>query len=451
MKKQHFDLVVVGGGSGGIASAVRASQYGAKVAVVEPSQLGGTCVNLGCVPKKIMFNASMFAEAISKSNNYGFSQEPIQLNWKKLVIKRDSYIKRLRESYINRFEKCNITLINGSGAFYDEHSLTVNDKIYKADHIIIATGGEPSFPVIEGIQHVIDSDGFFSLIKQPQKVAIIGSGYIGVELAGILNGLGSEIHLLMRGNRPLNRFDAMIGDTLLKIMKQQGIHIHQNHKAQAVNLHSDGKKSILCQSGSIIENIDVIIAAVGRKPRTAHLNLDKIHVKTDNRGLIFVDEFQNTSVNGIYAIGDVTDAPALTPVAIAAGRRLADRLFGNQPNACLNYDNICSVVFSHPPVGSVGLSEQSAIEKHGKENIKVYQTRFNPMLDALNDIKTPTAMKLVTLGDEEKIIGLHVIGYGADEMLQGFGVAVKMGACKNDFDNTVAIHPTSAEEFVTMV
>jgi glutathione reductase (NADPH) len=451
MSNYHFDLIVLGGGSGGIASAVRAAKYGAKVAVIELSYLGGTCVNLGCVPKKIMFNASMIAETIHKCSNYGFSHLDAKLNWNKLVNKRNLYIKRLRDNYAKRFEEFKITHIKGMGIFQDEHSIIVNNKTYQSDHIIIATGGEPSIPTIHGIQHIIDSDGFFSLTKQPKKVAIIGSGYIGVELAGVLHGLGTDTHLLMRGTRPLSRFDQMLGDTLLEIMQRQGITVHQNHKASEINLHSDGKKSIVCHSGAIIQDIDVVISAVGRIPRTGNLNLAKIGVKTDSDGLILVDDFQNTSVPGIYAIGDVTKAPPLTPVAIAAGRRLADRLFGNQPNACLNYDNICSVVFSHPPVGSVGFSEEKAIELHGKENIKIYQTRFNPMYDALSDEKTPTAMKLVTLGKEEKIIGLHVIGYGADEMLQGFGVAVQMGACKKDFDNTVAIHPTSSEEFVTMV
>lgn len=452
MKKQQFDLIVLGGGSGGIASAVRAAKYGAKVAVIEQSQLGGTCVNLGCVPKKIMYNASIISETIHKSHDYGFNSNlSKKIDWNKLVTKRSAYIERLRENYAKRFKQNKIKHISGTGTFQDQNSIAVDNKVYTAEHIIIATGGEPSLPHINGIQHTIDSDGFFSLTKQPQKVAIIGSGYIGVELAGVLNGLGSETHLLMRGNRPLSRFDSMIGDTLLEIMLQQGIYIHPNHKAHSINLHSDGRKSIVCHSGSIINDIDVIICAVGRKPRTGNLNLHKLKVKTDKQGLIRVDRYQNTNVKGIYALGDVTNAPALTPVAIAAGRRLADRLFGEQPKAHLNYDNICSVVFSHPPVGSVGLSEQEAITKHGDAKIKIYQTRFNPMFDALSEDKTPTAMKLVTLGKKEKIIGLHVIGYGADEMLQGFGVAIKMGACKKDFDNTVAIHPTSAEEFVTMV
>ncbi|ARB93550.1 glutathione-disulfide reductase [Legionella longbeachae] len=451
MKNKHFDLIVLGGGSGGIASAVRAAKYGSKVAVIEASYLGGTCVNLGCVPKKIMFNASMIADMLHHAPDYGFNSVSIELDWNTLVHQRNAYIDRLRENYAKRFDQYGITLIQGKGEFYDEQTIKVNDTLYQAPHIIIATGGEPSQPQIHGIQHAIDSDGFFSLTKQPQKVAVIGSGYIGVELAGVLHNLGSETHLLMRGTRPLSRFDSILGDTLLEIMQQQGIHIHQNHRAQEINLHSDGRKSILCKSGSIIHDIDVIIAAVGRTPRTAQLRLEKVNVTTDKQGLILVDAFQNTSTKGIYAIGDVTNAPALTPVAIAAGRRLADRLFGQQPDACLSYENISTVIFSHPPMGTVGLSEEEAIERYGKDHIKIYQTRFTPMFDAFASQKTPTVMKLVTLGQEEKIIGLHVIGLGADEMLQGFGVAVKMGACKKDFDNTVAIHPTSAEELVTMV
>jgi len=451
MTNKQFDLIVIGGGSGGIASAFRAAKYGAKVAVVEQSSLGGTCVNLGCVPKKIMYNASMIAQTLHESIDYGFSPVPVSLDWNNLVMKRSAFIERLRENYAKRFAQLNITHLIGTGVFHDEQSIKVNNKIYQAQHIIIATGGEPSLPIIDGVQHVIDSDGFFALGKQPEKAAIIGSGYIGVELAGVLNALGTETHLLMRGSKPLSRFDITLSDTLLELMQQQGIHVHQNHKAHAINLHSDGRKSIVCQSGSVIHDIDVIIAAVGRKPRTNNLNLTQVKVATDQHGLVLVDAFQNTSTKGIYALGDVTNAPALTPVAIAAGRRLSDRLFGQQPDACLNYDNICSVVFSHPPIGSVGLSEQAAIEQYGQENIKIYQTRFNPMYYALSDKKIPSVMKLVTLGKEEKIIGLHVIGLSADEMLQGFGVAVKMGARKQDFDNTVAIHPTSAEEFVTMV
>ncbi|KTD21947.1 glutathione reductase [Legionella lansingensis] len=447
-----FDLLVLGGGSGGIASAVRAARHGANVAVIEEKHLGGTCVNLGCVPKKVMFNASAVAEILAKSPDYGFRPVDIALDWPVLVGRRNTYIERLREIYAKRFDEYKMTYLHGTGIFVDAKTVDVGGTHYQADHIIIATGSEPLLPNdLLGIEYVIDSDGFFSLAARPNRIAIIGSGYIGVELAGVLHNLGAETHLLIRGARPLTRFDSMLGDTLLEIMQQQGIKAHLNHQAHSIILQQDNRKTIKCKDGSILSDFDTVIAAVGRSPRTFDLNLDAIGVAKSKRGLITVDKYQNTSIPGIYAIGDVTDAPALTPVAIAAGRRLSDRLFGGQADAHLNYENICSVIFSHPPIGSVGLSEEEAIAKFGENEIKVYRTRFNPMFDALSEEKTPTAMKLVTVGKDEKIIGLHVIGYGADEMLQGFGVAVKMGACKRDFDNTVAIHPTSAEEFVTMV
>ena len=447
-----FDLIVLGGGSGGIACAVRAARYGAKVAVIEKKYLGGTCVNLGCVPKKIMFNASMVAETLRKAPSFGFDAVEIKLDWQALVSRRDAYIAQLRENYAKRFAQYKITYLQGQGDFISANKVNVGGKEYEADHLVIATGSEPLIPNdILGVNHAINSDGFFSLMKKPNKVAIIGSGYIGVELAGVLAGLGVETHLLIRGQRPLSRFDLSLGETLVEIMQQQGIHIHLGKQLKTISLQTNDLKTIQCQDSKLIHDLDQVILAVGRRPRTFDLNLSAIEVKRDKQGLIHVDAYQNTSVAGIYAIGDVTDAPALTPVAIAAGRKLADRLFGGQKEACLNYENICSVVFSHPPIGTVGMSEQDALTKYGQKEIKIYQTRFNPMYDALTQEKTPTVMKLVTLGREEKIIGIHMIGYGADEMLQGFGVAIKMGACKKDFDNTIAIHPTSAEELVTMV
>ena len=447
-----FDLLVLGGGSGGIASAVRAARHGAKVAVIEENHLGGTCVNLGCVPKKIMFNASMIAETLRKSSDYGFKSVNIKLDWQTLVSKRNAYIERLRENYARRFSEYNMTYLRGTGVFVDGNTINVDGQTYQAEHIIIATGSEPLLPdALEGIKYAIDSDGFFSLTARPNKVAVIGSGYIGVELAGLLHSLGAETHLLIRGERPLTRFDTMLGETLLEMMKQQGIQVHLNYHAQSIIMQKDGRKAIKCHSDSMISDLDTVIAAVGRSPRTFDLNLDALGIAKNKHGFVTVDCYQNTSIPGIYAIGDVTTGPALTPVAIAAGRRLSDRLFGGQKKAHLSYENICSVIFSHPPIGSVGFSEEEAIIKFGKEDLKIYQTRFIPMYDALSQIKTPTAMKLVTQGKDEKIIGLHLIGYGVDEMLQGFGVAVKMGATKRDFDDTVALHPTSSEELVTMV
>ena len=450
MGKKQFDLIVLGGGSGGIASAIRAASYGAKVAVIEKNHLGGTCVNLGCIPKKIMYNASVIAESCYKSADYGFNFKQLKLNWEYLTHQRNLYIEQLRTRFVERFKEHRITLIEGVGSFYDKHCLKVNGALYEARHIIIATGGEPALPMFSGIHHAIDSDGFFFLTKQPSKIAIIGSGYVGVELAGMMQSLGSETHLLIRGDSPLTHFDLLIRNKLKELMVQQGIAIHANHQVRCIKLNSEGRKDIYCSNGAVIHDTDVVIVAVGRKPKTHNLNCDKIGLALDEHGFVLVDALQNTSCERIYALGDVTPNLALTPVAVAAGRCLADRLFGKQPSAKLDYTNICSVVFSHPPIGVVGLTESQAIHKYGKKRIRVFQTQFDPLYDALSVQKTLTAMKLVTVGKKEKIVGIHIIGYGADEMLQGFGVAIKMGACKKDFDNTIAIHPTSAEELVTL-
>lgn len=384
----NFDLIVIGGGSGGIASAVRAAKYGARVAVIEQEHLGGTCVNLGCVPKKVMFNASTVAEMMHKATDYGFAACTPQLNWSALVERRNAYISRLRENYAARFKQFNITQLKGHGRFIAADRVEVDGQTYQAPHIIIATGGQPAMPTeLEGIELAVSSDGFFALESQPRKAAVIGSGYIGVELAGVFNALGTETHLFLRGQTPLSRFDSMLGHTLLDIMLEDGLQVHSNHRAQKITQQADGRRSIHCQSGSIIGDFDVVIAAVGRSPRTQQLNLEQIGVKMDHRGLIKVDKYQQTTVRGIYAIGDVIDAPALTPVAIAAGRRLSDRLFGGQAEAFLDYSNICSVVFSHPPIGSVGMSEEEAVATYGKDQIRIYQTRFNPMFDAFSEKK----------------------------------------------------------------
>ena len=398
-----------------------------------------------------MYNAASIAHHMHKATDYGYKKPEIHLDWATLVARREAYIKNLRGIYLNRFKQYDMTLLEGMGRFTKEGVVCVNHEEITAKHIIIAVGGEPVMPDdMDGIEYAIDSDGFFALEQCPKKVAIIGSGYIGVEIACLLKGFGVEVHLLMRGEKPLSRFDDTLRDALLEIMRNDGIHVHADHKAKSIEKRPDGKKNIRCTKGSLLEGFDAVIAAIGRKPRTDALNLELTGITTDERGLIKVDAYQNTSVKGIYAIGDVTDAPALTPVAIAAGRRLCERLFGKDKQAKLEYDNICTVVFTHPPIGTVGLSEADAVKRYGKENVKVYQTRFNPMFDALSADKTPTVMKIVTQGSKEVIVGLHIIGYHADEMLQGFGVAIKMGATKKDFDQTVAIHPTSAEELVTM-
>lgn len=447
----NYDLLVLGAGSGGMASAVKAAQLGAKVAVIEASSPGGTCVNLGCVPKKIMYNAASIAHYMHKAVDYGFGKPEITLDWTTLVARREAYIKNLRSLYLSRFNQYDITLLEGFATFISAGKVAVNQQEISAKHVLIAVGGEPVMPAtLKGIELAIDSDGFFALTHCPKKVAIIGGGYIGVEIACLLNGLGVEVHLLMRGALPLSRFDTSLSQTLLDIMRSDGIHVHQEQLADEISLSKNQQKRVHCSNGSRLDGFDEVIIAVGRQPRTKKLQLDKAGIHYDARGLIDVDPYQNTNLKNIYAIGDVTDSPALTPVAIAAGRRLSERLFGSDKQSKLDYSNICTVVFTHPPIGTVGLTEAEAIASYGKTAIKVYQSRFNPMFDALSTAKTPTLMKLITQGKDETIVGIHIIGYQADEILQGFGVAIKMGATKKDFDDTIAIHPTSAEELVTM-
>uniref|UniRef100_A0A2K6QJZ4 Glutathione reductase, mitochondrial n=1 Tax=Rhinopithecus roxellana TaxID=61622 RepID=A0A2K6QJZ4_RHIRO len=375
-----YDYLVIGGGSGGLASARRAAELGARAAVVESHKLGGTCVNVGCVPKKVMWNTAVHSEFMHDHADYGFPSCEGKFNWRVIKEKRDAYVSRLNTIYQNNLTKSHIEIIRGHAAFTSDPKPTieVSGKKYTAPHILIATGGVPSIPhesQIPGASLGITSDGFFQLEELPSRSVIVGAGYIAVEIAGILSALGSKTSLMIR--------------------------------------HDKG-------------------------------------IQTDDKGHIIVDEFQNTNVKGIYAVGDVCGKALLTPVAIAAGRKLAHRLFEHKEDSKLDYNNIPTVVFSHPPIGTVGLTEDEAIHKYGEENVKIYSTSFTPMYHAVTKRKTKCVMKMVCANKEEKVVGIHMQGLGCDEMLQGFAVAVKMGATKADFDNTVAIHPTSSEELVTL-
>lgn len=446
---KRFDLICIGAGSGGLATINRAVKHGAKCAVIEANDLGGTCVNLGCVPKKVMWNAGHIADMLELSKHYGFDIEHAQFSWENLVLKRQLYIERLRKIYAKRIQDNNITYIRGMASFKNETTICVDEDEYQADHILIATGSKASIPDISGADFGITSDGFFSLKSKPKRVALIGAGYIAVELAGILHHLGCETHLAFRHEKFLRQYDESLSDTLLEIMTQQGIHTYPSHTAQSLQRNANGTYQINFTEKQVLEDFDCVIWAIGRKANIEPLKLANAGIEIDNHENIIVDEWQNTTIKHIYAIGDVTGRAPLTPVAIAAGRRLADRLFGNAKQAKLNYDNIPTVIFSYPPIGSVGMSEQQAIETHGEENIKTFQSRFNAMSHALSDKPQPTLVKIITLADET-IIGCHLIGDHADEILQGFAVAVKMGATLQDFRDTVAIHPTSAEELVTI-
>jgi glutathione reductase (NADPH) len=445
---QHFDYIAIGGGSGGIASVNRAASHGKKCAIVEAKVLGGTCVNVGCVPKKAMWFAGQVAEAFKLAPDYGYAVDMPALDWSKLVASREAYISRIHASYDRVLAKNNVTVIQGFARFIDAHTIDVNGTLYSADHISIATGGRPTWPDIPGARYGIDSDGFFALAEQPKRVAIVGAGYIAVELAGVLNALGSDTHLLVRHEKALRHFDPILSDTLAEQMARDGLTLHPQTEITTVQQQADNSLLLQLNHGGTLE-VDCLIWAIGRTPATDKLNLAAAGVKTDEQGFITTDKFQNTNVAGIYAIGDNTGQVALTPVAVAAGRRLAERLFNGQTEMHLNYDLVPTVVFSHPAIGTIGLTEPEARAQFG-DNLKVYQSEFTAMYSALTSHRQPTRMKLICAGSDEKIVGLHVIGYGADEMLQGFAVAIKMGATKADFDNCVAIHPTSAEELVTM-
>lgn len=453
---KHYDYISIGGGSGGIASINRAASYGKKCAIIEARHVGGTCVNVGCVPKKIMWNAAQIADAMHKyAPDYGFELTVDGLDFAKLIQARQAYISRVHQSYQNGFAKNNVDLISGFARFIDKNTVEVtnaegNREQISADHIVIATGGKPRRPEIEGAEYGIDSDGFFELTKLPKRVAVVGAGYIGVELAGVLNSLGVETHLFVRGDRPLRKFDHGIVDVLMQVMKTDGITLHQNAKPIKITKNADQSLTVVLDDDRS-EVVDCVVWAVGRIPATDDLNLEAVGVERNDQGQIVVDRFQNTNIDGIYAVGDIIEnGLELTPVAVAAGRRLSERLFNNKPDEHLDYSLVPTVIFSHPPIGTVGMSEDDAIKAYGKDAIKVYTSNFTPMYSAVTSHREPCRMKLVCLGEDEKVIGLHGIGFGVDEMIQGFAVAIKMGATKSDFDNTVAIHPTGSEEFVTM-
>jgi glutathione reductase (NADPH) len=445
---EHYDLIAIGGGSGGLSVAERAARHGARCAVVESGRLGGTCVNVGCVPKKIMWYGADLAHRLGDAPDYGFDIEQRGFDWGELVRRREAYISAINTWYHTYLEDSDVAEIPGRARFIDARTLDVGGRRISADHVVISTGGRPVIPDVPGAQLGIDSDGFFALESQPERVAVIGAGYIAVELAGVLNALGARVSLYLRREAFLRSFDAMLRDTLMEQMLADGVNVLPGTAITALR-RTKGGIGLQCDQGECSGEYDTVIWAIGRTPNTGELGLDAAGVIRDGDGFVPVDGYQNTNVSGVYAIGDVTGGPALTPVAIAAGRRLADRLFGGQPERRLDHENIPTVVFSHPPIGTVGLTEDEARETHG-DAVRVYSTRFTGMYNAFTTHKVASAMKLITVGAKEKVVGVHIIGPGADEILQGFAVAVRMGATKRDLDDTVALHPTAAEELVTM-
>src|SRR5262245_31412774 len=444
---QSWDLIVIGGGSGGLACAQRAARHGARVAVAEPGPLGGTCVNVGCVPKKIMYHAADVAHALIDAADYGFTMGKAEHDWATLKSRRDAYVERLRGIYLENLEKSGARLLRARARIAAPGRVVIGDAAHEARHVIVATGGRPLVPDIPGAGQGLTSDGFFELGRMPARVAIVGSGYVAAELSGVFAALGSRVTLAIRYDHVLRSFDRMLSTRLMAAMQADGIEIV--HYAVPTALEpAPGGHLIRLAAGAALGPFDAVIWAVGRVPNTEDLGLREAGVTIGEDGEVATDLRQDTNVGGIHAIGDVTGRMELTPVAIAAGRRLADRLFGGEPASHLDYRMVPTVVFSHPPIGTVGLSEEDARAAFG--DVEVFSHDSMPPYHGITQRRRRAEVKLVCTGRERRIVGLHAIGMGADELLQGFAVALRLGATKRDFDDTVAIHPTSAEELVTL-
>ena len=446
--QQDFDLIVIGGGSGGLAGAFRAASHGAKVAMLEPGALGGTCVNVGCVPKKAMWLAADLAEHLSAARGFGFElPDQTPLSWEQLLVRRSCYIENIHAAYRRRLDVSGITVIPERGALSDEQGVVrAGTSSWRAPRILLATGGHPLKPNIPGAELGGVSDDFFALTQPPARIAIVGGGYIGVELASVLQALGSRVALFVRQPRLLANFDQEITEKLAESFHQAGIELNFDCEAAALEGEA-GAVEVITGDGVRHGPFDRVLFATGRGPNSEGLGLDEAGIARNRRGQVEVDAWQATSRADVFAVGDLTAQPALTPVAIAAARRLMDRLYDGDAESRLELPLVPTVVFAHPPIASVGLSEEAAREGHGDE-VRVYRAEFRPMLQALSDGHRRCLFKLVCVGDDERVVGLHLIGPGSDEILQGFAVAMRKGITRRDLRDTLAIHPTSAEELV---
>ena len=445
--KKEYDLIVIGAGSGGLAAAQRAAEHKQRVAIIEMGQLGGTCVNRGCIPKKIYWYAAEFAYDLKHSNTLGFETNDFKHNWHTLQQASKQYIKKLNDMYRKNLSQKNIEIITGNASFQSSKEISVGGVLLTAKQIIIACGATPVVPDIPGAEFGITSDDFFELKNKPNKTIIVGSGYVAVELAGILNALGSDTKIVARKNSILRKFDQSIQSSVIDYLVESGVEVSLNTDVLSVK---ENNNQLLVQTNNKDHtSIDALLWAIGRKPLVSDLGLERTQVTKDKNNFILVDQYQTTKDPNICAIGDVVGNHELTPVAIAAGRILSDRLFSDKEKEWLEYKNIPTVIFTHPPVGTVGMSEEEARVVYGNK-VKIYEANFVSLRHSLIGISSKAMIKLVCLGKEEIVIGCHIVGQGADELLQGFAVAIKMGAQKKDLDNTVAIHPTLAEELVTL-
>ena len=447
MADRRFDLAVLGAGSGGLAAAQRAARLGARVAVFEPGFLGGTCVNVGCVPKKAMWIAAEAASQLSLARDLGFAIGEARFDWRAYVERREAYIERARSSYRNRLEQLGITLIPAAARLDAADGVRSDAGDVTATHRLIATGTRPRRLHLPGFDLGGVSNDVFGLRELPRRIAIVGGGYIAAEMAGLLRGLGAQVTVMVRGTHLLGHFDPDLGARVTESMRDRGIELRCNVLVAGLSRESDGNLRVDCTNGGSFTGFDWVLWAVGRRPNTDGIGLEDAGVELTPDGHVVIDADQSTNVSGVYAIGDVGTQPALTPVAIAAGRRLAERLFGAADTVPppIDPEQVPTVVFSHPPVASCGLTEPQARQRHG-DAVKVFTTRFRPMREALAQRDEHVFAKLVCCGDDERVVGLHMMGPGVDEILQGFAVAIRMGATRRDFNHTVAIHPTTAEE-----
>lgn len=446
-----YDLFVIGAGSGGIATARRAAQYGAKVGIVESDRLGGTCVNRGCVPKKLMVYASHFPAGFEESAGYGWTVGASSFNWLKMITAVNNEVDRLNGIYRRMLDNSHVKVYRGYGKFIDAHTVEIGEQKITANKILIAVGGKPVKPNdIPGIEHAITSREIFNLQQQPKRIVIIGGGYIGVEFACILNGLGSEVTLVIRGDKILRGFDEDLRSEIQEAMIRHGIRILTNKPKLSIAKNDSGLEVTIPQDDGnqeIIVADAASLAATGRQPDLKDLGLENTNVEVVN-GAVAVDEYNKTAEANIYAVGDCTDRINLTPVAINEGRAFADTHFGGKSRQ-MSYENIPTAIFTTPEAATVGLTEAEAREKYGNA-IKIYRSKFRPMYYTLPDKQEKTLMKLIVNTEDDRVLGAHMVGDSAAEIIQGVAIAVKMGATKADFDATVGIHPSSAEEFVTM-
>ncbi|MGH6660072.1 MAG: glutathione-disulfide reductase [Rhodospirillales bacterium] len=444
MARYDYDLITIGAGSGGVRASRRSANFGARAAVIENSRVGGTCVMRGCVPKKLLVLGSHFAEDFEDARGYGWQPGEAGFDWASLIAAKNKELDRLEAVYHRILREAGVAEIAGTGRIADAHTVEVDGKRLTAANILVATGGWPSKPDIPGVEHTITSNEALDLPRLPKRIAIVGGGYIAVEFAGIFNGLGAEVTEVIRAANILRGFDEDVRETLAHEMEKKGIRIRRDCVVRSIE-RKNGAFSLRFAHGEELE-ADLVMYATGRVPNTRTIGLDEIGVKIDNKGAVAVDEYSRSSVPSIWAIGDVTERKNLTPVAIAEGEALARTLFGKQPTA-MKYENIASAVFSQPPIGTVGLSEEQAA-RNG--DVDVYVSRFTPMKHTLTGRDEKAMMKIVVDRKSEKVVGCHMVGADAPEIIQGVAIALKCGATKAHFDATIGIHPTAAEEFVTM-